>query len=182
MINYKTIFNFGFGALIFFGAWSLELGTYSCAHAQELTYQYQDQIFTIQPQLHWQQEGKAYFFRGKEIIVDENKGIPHGVAKRRKRTWDTEAISQTIESKIANKINRDAGQVTIKRDENGEIVFDGIGFPGRKLDTALTVELTLKALKEDVYTIQLPVKEEDPTMIIADADLKSKGIVELVTV
>jgi len=151
-------------------------------NAQELTFQYQDQIFQIMPQLHWQKEESSYFFRTKEVTVKDVGNPPKGVTKRRKRTWDSASILQTIESKIASVLNRPAGKVTIKRNEEGDIVFEGLGLPGRELDTALATELTQKALEEGIYTIQLPVTEEAPEVFVEDDELKEKGIYELISI
>jgi hypothetical protein len=45
--------------------------------------------------------------------------------------WDEAAISRTVEKDIAAKIDRTAGNVIIRRNASGSVVFDGVGLTGR---------------------------------------------------
>jgi vancomycin resistance protein YoaR len=150
--------------------------------AKDLTYQYQDQIFTIPPQAHWIEYEDALMYRGKEIVLPEEVALPKGVIIEKHKKWNRVKIMKTIEQRIVDVLNRETGSVTISRDEEGDVVFDGVGLPGRILDVELTADLTLKALEENIYTIQLPVTEIEPEVIVDDQWLRSKGIEELVSI
>ncbi len=161
------------------------LRTPASAAPSSLTYQFQEQIFTLGPKSFngWQKVERHTFFRGVEVELPSGllRSLPRSdIHEETRITWNAEAIKATIEKDVAAKINREAGSVRIFRDTDGKIAFEGLGLPGRALDVPLTVELTLKALAEGVSLIQLPIIETQPTVLIEDEELKSIGIRELV--
>lgn len=156
-----------------------------------LTFRYTHLLTTIAPRdmEHWQEPKEQWTYEGNPIIPpaklrvdgDELEPLPDGFQRSLQTPWNPTAIAQTIQEKIAPKINRTAGTVTISRTSSGTIAFDGIGFPGRAIDIEAATNLTLEALKTDISDITLPVIETQPTIIVNDAELREQGIQEFVT-
>lgn len=152
------------------------------ALASDLTYQLNEQTYILQPQKTWQEFVEVPTFRGRELKLEEGDDIPEGVTMKNITRWNIEKIAASLEELIGEKINREAGKVTINRGAEGNITFDGIGLTGRRLDTELAAQMTLKALEEGVSIIQLPVEETNPEIIVDDEELKKAGITELITI
>ena len=152
------------------------------ASASDLTYQYHEQTYPLQPQITWQEVIEVPTFHGRELTFGEVDEMPQGVIMERKTVWNPEKIAASLEELIADKINREPGKVRISRDVEGKITFDGIGLTGKKLDAELAAQMTLKALEEGISIIQLPVAETDPEVIVDDEELKKSGIKELITI
>ena len=150
------------------------------ASAQELRFQYDEQVHSIMPLYEWMTIEYVPSFRGREIIIDGE--APKGIEQIKKVTWNKEKIANAIETKLVPLINRNTGSVTISKDTDGKITFEGVALPGRKLNVELATELALKALEEGISTIQLPVIETDPVVTVEDPGLKKAGIRELITV
>jgi vancomycin resistance protein YoaR len=152
-----------------------------------LTYKYGEQAFDVRPSGYprWKTVERTYSFRGVPVVLPPERTtpgkIPQGVEVHEEIIWNREAIRETLESVIAAKINHDRGTVRISRTPEGNIAFDGAGFPGRKVESALAAELTLLALEKDIGIIWLPVVETPPIVLIEDETLKTQGISELVT-
>ena len=85
-----------------------------------------------------------------------------------------------LESKIAPDINREKEDVTISRNEEGDIVFDGKGYYGRELDLQKSAYAIKKALEKGLIFVHLPLIRENPTVTVMDDELKKLGIKELV--
>jgi vancomycin resistance protein YoaR len=156
-----------------------------------LTYRYKHLIYTIAPlsMTQWQGQTEAWTFNGQpveapaELRVDGDAvpPLPVGFARSLVPSWDASAIAATIRDRVSSQFDRTAGSVTISRNASGSIVFDGIGFPGRAIDTAAAARLTVQALKNGVTDITLPVTETQPAVTVNDPELKAQGITELVT-
>jgi len=169
----KVLLGF-FGLLGLFGILPLS------ASAQELSYQYGEQVFTVMPLREWKTIKTVPAFAGRELVLEGE--LPEGIEYIQKITWDPEKIATVLTKELAEKLNREAGSVIIKKNEEGEIVFEGVALPGRKVDIDLATAMTVKALEEGISTIQLPVLETEPEIVVDDAELRELGIAELVTV
>lgn len=108
--------------------------------------------------------------------------IPAGFQKTVQSSYNRAAITQTLNDMVAKDLNRDAGKVTISRTASGTIAFEGVGFPGQKVDMEATVDLTIEALRTGSPNVIVPVFVTEPTVTVADPDLQKQGIKELVTI
>lgn len=182
----KTII--GLSAIMMLCIWMPEANAASFS----LTYRYKHHLFTIRSSdmRDWKTTREAWMLRGievsppQELRVDGDHAVklPPGFSRAEREAWDVSAISRTIERLIASDLDREAGVVTIRRNATGAIVFDGTGFPGRRVDLPLAVSLTLQALETEVAEIELPVIEIQPKIIVKDKELRGLGIRELVTI
>jgi vancomycin resistance protein YoaR len=163
------------------------------AHAAlpNITYRYKHHIFVISAwqMTGWEGQKEIWTYNGQPVVppaelrVDGDiiDPIPAGFAKEFQPAWNEEAIAATISAAISSTLDRSAGNVTISRNASGTIVFDGVGFPGRSVDTRAAARLTAEALSSGVIDIMLPVIETQPQVTVLDEELRSKGITELVT-
>ncbi len=156
-----------------------------------LTFVYEHHIFTVSVLTHpeWRHPKRMWFFNGNEAVppaaflsCGKEDVIPVGWTYDDRPSWNEEAIAQTIETEVAAKLDQAAGNVVIRKDASGSVVFEGQGLPGRQVNLALAAVLTKKALEEDVATVILPVTETQPTMSVEDEGLKEAGIREVVMV
>lgn len=148
--------------------------------AQELHYQHGEQIYSVMPLWEWKIVEHVPTFRGRELILGEGE-LPDGIVMEKKISWDVQKIEQTLRTKIADVIDRPAGSVVIDKDESGKIFFEGIGLPGREMQTSLAAQMTVKALEEGINTIRLPIIETNPEIVVKDTDLQNLGIREVVS-
>jgi vancomycin resistance protein YoaR len=179
------IFNWelGIGNWNLLGMWLLGFGIFITPfqlHAQELSYQFQEQIFRVMPLKEWRDTEGVLMYKGHEVRFTDV--IPSGVTKKEKMYWNTDKIEKSLQSEIADVLNRKTGGVVITRDTEGNIVFDGLALPGREVNIPLASLLTVQALEEGISIIQLPVTETAPEVIVDDPALKRMGIKELVIV
>jgi len=167
------------------------LPQYAEAALPHLTYRYKHLLVTVTPRDMdgWQGQYETWAYHGKPIQPpaqmrvdgDNLPPLPEGFARSLQPSWNEAAIAQTIAAKVSPGINRTAGSVVISRNSSGSIVFDGVGFPGRLVDTHTAAHLTAEALKNGVTDISLPVMETQPTVTVNDPALKAQGITEFVT-
>jgi vancomycin resistance protein YoaR len=156
----------------------------------ELLFRYKHHLFSLEPRHfpEWYTLQEIWTYRGKEISPpaflrvdgDTVPPLPVGFERFDRFTWDTVAIARTIHDRIATELDRPAGSVIIGRDDDGNITFDGVGMPGRRLDIEKAVLLTIDALDQDIFDIVLPVEELPPDMTVTDSDLRKQGISEVV--
>jgi len=120
----------------------------------------------------------------QEWLVDGDvtPALPPGVRESQRPASDREAIKETIERHAGPLLNRDPSDVTIRRDANGKIVFDGVGFTGRRIDLDTAADLAIEALARNIGDVELPVIETQPTVTVEDPELRSMGIREIVTI
>jgi vancomycin resistance protein YoaR len=156
-----------------------------------ITYAHSHFLFTVRPgaQKEWKSPTLVWQYHGVPAKPPTNLvtgsgsiEIPEGWMKGEIRIWNEDAIANTLQKEVAADFDRSAGTVTISRSASGSIVFAGQGLPGRSVDLKKAVALTIEALTSDVSTIELPVTDTPPTVIVMDSDLRSRGIKEVVTV
>lgn len=184
MIRTKFIVGF-LGVFGFFGL----LPT---VHAETLTLRHDHHLFTLDSAKYpsWRGTTEEWFWSGEKVEPlaewkvdgDSVPALPAGVTKNAKVGWNRSAIAATVEKVIGTSFEREAGRVKISRDEKGEIVFDGVGLTGRKIDAGAAADLIVAALERGVAEIELPVAETQPVIIVEDDDLAAQGIQEVVTV
>lgn len=176
----RRIFLGLFGILGFLGILAPE------AQAAPLTYQYEEQVFKLEPAEFpaWRRSLKRYFYRGVEVELPQERqtNLPREIVVRSAAAWDIEAITRTLEERIGNALDRKSGSVRISRDAEGKVIFDGKGLPGRKLAPRLAAELTIVALTENIRLIQLPVDETPPEITVTNPALQALGVREVVAV
>ncbi len=163
------------------------------AHAAApLTYRHQHHLFTIDPSLNpqWRSLEETWTFDGVpfdppaawRVDGDSVPPLPPGVRRRATFSWNQAAIRETIDRSIGKVLRRAPGNVVIRRDEKGKIVFDGVGLTGREVDLDGAVSLTIAALQQNLNDIGLPVRETQPEIRIDDPQLVEDGIREVVTI
>lgn len=163
------------------------------AHAAPtaLTFTYRHHIFTVYPAKHpeWKQPRKQWYYQGMPAVPPARLLTcgkqPEDAADWTYDTvvgWSTDAIARTLEREIGAKFNRDAGSVVIRRNASGSIVFDGVGLPGRRIDTVRAAALVTMALEQGVAAIAMPVVETEAIVQVDDETLRQQGIREVVTV
>ncbi len=113
---------------------------------------------------------------------DQIPPLPAGVAKTSAIAWNRAAMQNTINAVVGAGFNRDAGTVTIRRDEKGNIVFDGVGLTGRTVDSAVAANLLITALEKGISDVMIPYTESQPQITVEDPELQKQGIKEVVTV
>lgn len=164
-------------------------------HAQsfypELLYRYQHHLFSINPNNYpgWRKTEEVWLYAGNDIAPPQSlrvdgdtlPALPEGVTRSLRSTWNTEAIVETIEQQIASHINRPRGEVTLTKDGD-EIVFDGVGFLGKTVDSYRAALLTIDALEHGISDIHVPVDEQQPIMHVLDPTLQDAGIREVIAI
>lgn len=157
-----------------------------------ITYGHDHHLIKLRPADYpqWRGETEAWFLGDKKIEPlaawrvdgDVIPALPAGVERRTTVDWNRAAIRASLEKTLSARLDRPAGSVTIARDADGKITFDGIGLPGRTVDLEEAVTLTILALEQDVPAVTIPVIETQPQITVNDPDLQAQGIREVVTV
>lgn len=162
------------------------------ATAAPLTLQHQHFLFTFssfdirrweRPQEQWTYHGltaippAAFRVDGDSVPL-----LPDGWKQETITTWDRALITADIQRRIAASLNRPAGSVTVARSSTGNIVFEGLGLPGRSVESRATTELIVAALEHGVPHVTLPVRETPPQVTVTDSSLREAGIREFVTI
>lgn len=91
-------------------------------------------------------------------------------------------IADYLIQKIAPQINKDPTAVTISKNAEGKIVFDGYGQFGEKLNIELSSRLIEKAIQENITVVTLVIDRISPPVTVTDPDLKTQGITELIAI
>ena len=155
-----------------------------------ITYVYGHHIFTISVLAHpeWHSPVEKWFYRTIEAVpparflsCGTTSVIEEGWTREEGLAWNEETIRTTLAQEIGSKLNRDAGDVTIRRSASGVITFLGYGLTGRDIDLVLAAHLTKTALEQEIDLVQLPVLETQPHITVLDPELRSLGIKEVVT-
>lgn len=156
-----------------------------------LTLRYQHHLFTLDPDNYpdWRGQEEVWMLHGKEIPAptefrvdgDVLPKTPTGLERRSGINWNREAIRQTLERKIGKVFNREPGSVRISASGSG-VTFEGVGLPGRSLQSTIAADLIVAALKEGVIDVTLPVTETQPSITVEDKELRDLGIRDVVTV
>lgn len=137
----------------------------------------------------WQSPREVWILDGKEIVPpaslrvdgDVLPELPSGMERSQKTGWNQNAIKATLQSKVSEKLDRDAGDVTIKS-SSGTVSFEGVGLPGRRVDVDAAAALVSQALDLGIRDVWLPVEETQPRITVEDPSLAAAGIREVVTV
>ncbi len=169
--------------------WFFAAGT---ADAAMLTFQYEHHIIRLNSATYPQWRGTKTVWRmnGREIEPpskwkvdgDTVPAPPPGVEVTTRTDWNRSAIRRTLALNLSGQLDRPAGAVTISRDPEGKIVFDGIGLTGRSVDLDEAVSLTVMALEQNVALVSIPLEITQPKITVLDPELTAQGIKEVVTV
>ncbi len=162
------------------------------AHASPLTLRYRHFLFSVSAKTvdSWAAPGETWQWQGRPISppqalrVDGDRvpPLPAGMTRVSSPSFDPSRIARTLEKDIAPSLAREAGTVTISRNASGAVVFDGVGMPGRAVDTRKSADVIAQALAMGVSDIVLVVEEPAPTVTVNDAELRSQGITGFVTI
>jgi vancomycin resistance protein YoaR len=157
----------------------------------ELLYRYDHDLFVLNPNEHpsWRKTEKVWAYRGTEISPSQALRIdgdvvpelPEGISRSLRNVWNSDAIEDTIVSRIASVLDRPRGEVTVRK-VDGEITFEGVGFLGKEVDTFRAAKLTIDALERGITDIHLPVIERQPVIHVLDSDLQDIGIREVIAI
>ncbi len=160
------------------------------ATVPSIVYTYQHHILSISVSAHpeWREAKRVWLYRGVEAIpparlktCGDDVEEP-GWTWEARAGWNEDSIRQTIETEISSKLDRDPGSVVIKKNASGSVIFEGLGLTGRKVQSALAAALTVQALERGISIVAMPVVETQPTLDVADDELRSLGIKEVVTI
>lgn len=134
-------------------------------------------------------EKETYYMRGKEIFFSPQKYCTNKEAEMLenieiKKEWDINIylIAKYLEENIAPKWNKEVQDVVINKNEEGQIIFDGVASFGQNIDTLVSAEIIKNALLNKVYFMTLKVDKTDPIVKVEDKELRGQGIKELVSV
>ncbi len=119
----------------------------------------------------------SHFCFAKEITPE-----PPTNSNSSEKTIQNAIIAEYLEKNIAPKINKDATAVTISKNNEGKIVFDGYGQFGEHLNIELSTRIIAKAIEKNIGVVTLMVEKTPPTITVNDPDLKSQGIIDLIAV
>lgn len=168
----------------------LLLAPLSAEAASPLTYRYRHFLYTIPAATvaTWQTPREVWTYNGApvtppaELRVDGDAlpPLPAGMAKMFVTGWNPDTIAASLRERIAGRVDRAPGEVTISRTASGAITFDGVGMLGRSVDMDAAVRATIAALEEGAETIALPVDELQPVVHVEDDELREQGVKELV--
>lgn len=156
-----------------------------------ITYTFDHHLFTVSVTQHpeWRTQTERWFFRGNPAVpparflsCGKDTVTDPGWTKQNELSWDEEAIMATIGSEVASKLDRPAGNVTIRRSASGTILFTGQGLSGRTVDQKLAAKLTKTALEHGVSLVILPIRTIDAVVNVEDPELSLAGIREVVAI
>lgn len=164
---------------------------YAAGAYPELTYRHEHHLFTLDPDQFpsWRTTEEVWLFRSTEIRPpqelrvdgDNVPPLPDGVTRTLRSVWDVAAIAATLDVRIASVFDRSPGTVTIRKDGDA-VVFDGVGLPGRTVDTYRSALLTVDALRNGISDIHLRVTLQQPSITLQDPSLRDMGITEVIAV
>jgi vancomycin resistance protein YoaR len=90
-------------------------------------------------------------------------------------------LDQYIDAEISEWLDREAEDVNISTDEEGEVIIEGKGSDGRKVQRQLLKESIELALESGISEITIPVLDISPEINISE-DLQKLGITERIAV
>ncbi len=178
--------------LVVLGCIVVPQGAVAAEYYPELLYRYNHHLFSVNPNSYplWKKTEEVWHFHGTEVRPpailridgDAVPPLPEGMVRSLRSVWNIDAIAATISERIARELDRPRGTVTIDQDSEGKIIFDGVGFRGRTLDTKAAAHLTVSALEGNITDIHLPVREEQPLIHVLHPDLQDRGIAEVIAI
>lgn len=162
------------------------------AEAAGLTLRHRHFLFTIAastvdawsaPQETWRWQGRV-IRPPQELRVDGDNvpALPPGVTRTQETALDRSRIAQGLAADIAPLLERAPGSVTIGKNADGRVTFEGVGMPGRALDVDASADLIVAALGRGVSDVVLAVHEAQPSVNVSDPDLRRAGIGGLVAI
>ena len=95
---------------------------------------------------------------------------------------DINTIKSYLQEQIAPQINSEVKSVTIRRDEQGNIIFDGYAQIGKTLNINRSTLLIKTAIENNIAFVTLAVDETSPQVIVEDEELKKRGINEVIAI
>lgn len=131
----------------------------------------------------WKTEEPVWTYEGESIVLPpevDPESIP-GMRLEVRTGWNKEEIAKTLSGKLLKLIEKQAGKVVIRKDANNQVIFDGVGIPGRTIQMNDAVTLAIAALESGTADVVLPIEETSPEIIVDDIELQELGITELVS-
>lgn len=112
-------------------------------------------------------------------FADEEKNT-----EKRVLSWevDTQKIKKFLIEKIAPDVEQKVSNVSISKDKNGAIQFEGYGYKGVTIDLDTSAELIAYAIKTHSSQVTLAVHTTEPKVLVEDEELKNLGIKEVIAV
>ncbi|MCA9370536.1 MAG: VanW family protein [Candidatus Peregrinibacteria bacterium] len=185
----KNLFHSGVYSIFFLSSFLFPLSSF--AYYPDILYRHEHHLFSLNPNQYpsWRKTEEVWTYNGREIIPpasvridgDTLPPLPEGMTRSIRSVWDPAAISATIYERIATVLNRPRGEVTIRKDGD-TIVFEGVGFLGKTVDTDRAAQLTIDALETGVYDIHLPVTVQQPVMHVLSTELQDMDIQEVIAI
>lgn len=178
------------GSIAVSGVLGFLLPSFCAAATAPITFRYRHHLIVVQPRTMerwrlpdevWTAYGRA-FTPPSRLRVDGDRipSVPPGVRKSQRDGWNLEAIKASLAQEVSARLDRAPGAVTIRKDTEGAYVFEGVGFPGRTVDLDRLARLTAGALEQGVADVFVPVTETQPQVTVEDAELRERGVKELV--
>lgn len=162
------------------------------AASPDLLYRHKHFLFTVPSRevAGWTRDETAWTYAGEPVVPPQSLLAdgdvppvpPDGFERVTRRGYSPDAVRETLRARIADRFDREPGDVTIDMSGSGTVTFDGVGLPGRRVDLDALASLTLEALERGVYDIELPVEEIPARVRVASRELRDMGITEVVTV
>ncbi len=120
------------------------------------------------------------FENTKEDKDDTN--IEKKIEKTEIQIINKEKIKHYVVENVVPFLNQEQNNVTISRDKEQKIIFDGYGQQGISVNVDTTVELIAMAIENNISYVNIDVSKQEPEVIVTDEELKKLGIKELVSV
>jgi len=133
--------------------------------------------------------------KGRDFFTDYNKSSFHNLpvkvasnggqemidaylTQNKKSGLDIMKLKKYLEEKIAPTLYRERDDITIDKNDKGEVVFEGGGLYGRHLDIEKAAFMLKRAIEDEVDFINLPLVKEAPVVTVLSDELKEMGIIE----
>jgi vancomycin resistance protein YoaR len=138
---------------------------------------------------HWIKKYSKYYYQNWEVLLPVNPDqqtqtqINEVFAKKEIYGIDRAEIALYLQENITHQVHRDRQDVIINKNEQDQIVFEGVGFDGRTIDIAKTVILIKYALEnEAVPEIIIPFLYDKAKITILNPELQQLGFGEIIAV
>ncbi|MEK7545370.1 MAG: VanW family protein [Patescibacteria group bacterium] len=130
-----------------------------------------------------------------KIVTIQIKDVKTRIALRNYRHWisykkeegkikvdlDDDALTIFLKNEFSKDADYPANPISIFRDENSKIIFDGTGKNGQAVQYEEAEKLVESAFNTDAMIVEVPV-QEIPAEVNVSQDLQDIGIKELITV
>ncbi len=151
---------------------------------------YEDRKYTLDfsKNENWINRYKKYFYNNIEIKLpattdNTTKYIIKNFLEER-YVWGIDNIELTkyIKENIEPDIKTTKSDVKILKDENGKIIFDGVGLDGIDIDIDKTLELIRYSIANASIDIRIPIKTTKSNIKIEDESLQALGFKDIISV